>query len=323
MSNILKDFSLLHTSGDYLITPSINPIFQEALPVARSSDSVLIVGALGSGKEVLARFIHDNSPRKDKPFIPINCPAIPEPLFESEMCGYEKGAHSMARESYKGKLALAEGGTLFLDEIGKLSLLNQSKFLQIISSLTYYSLGGNKEKKVNCWLILATNQDLEKLVTENQFLEDLYFRISVVSFLIRSLRDRGITEVLRFLKFFNERESGKREMNLRIFDKPSLKYILNHPFQGNVRELENLVKALYSFDFEQVTPDKVIRCITKLSFKRKKTVNWEDAPSLNDEEIRKSLYSYVYFNKANKELKIAGEILDVDPRTIKKVLDLP
>ncbi len=208
---------------------------------AKADAPVLILGESGTGKELIAKFIHKESGRKGK-FISINCAAIPEELFESELFGYKKGAFTGATFSKPGLFVEADGGTLFLDEIGEMPLLLQAKLLRVLQEGEVRPIGGLKPVKVDVKVIAATNKNLKKLVEEGRFREDLYYRLNVLTLEIPPLRDRpeDIAELVGyFLKKFGERYDKKIE-----FEPEALELLLSYDFPGNVRELENLIHRL-------------------------------------------------------------------------------
>ncbi|MDV2886662.1 sigma 54-interacting transcriptional regulator [Alkalihalophilus pseudofirmus] len=214
-----------------------------AKQVAEVDVNVLILGESGVGKTHLAKLIHRESGRCDKPFIEVNCGAIPESLFESEFFGYEAGSFTSANK--KGKLGLAElaeGGTLFLDEIGELFLPLQVKVLRFIQEKQFYRVGGTKPRTVDFRLIAATNQPLEQLVQEKKFREDLYFRLNVVPIRIPPLRERT-TDILPLLDHFVEQFSKKYNRS-RLLDDAVKQQLFKQPWPGNIRELINLIERL-------------------------------------------------------------------------------
>ena len=215
---------------------------KQALITARSNSTVLITGESGTGKEMFAKAIHYASPREDKPFITVNCGAIPENLLESELFGYEKGAFTGASEKGKeGKFELADGGTIFLDEIGDMPLHLQVKILHVLQNMRFDRVGGSKSIIVDVRVIAATNKDLEKLIEEGSFREDLYYRLSVIPLSIPPLRERkdDIKQLMyHFLKKYNSFMNKKIER----FSPEVEEIDTNHDWPGNVRELENAVE---------------------------------------------------------------------------------
>ena len=206
--------------------------------VARHDSTVLILGESGTGKEVAARAIHDCSPRAGRPFVPVNCGAIPAELLESELFGHEKGAFTGAISTRKGRFELADGGTLFLDEIGDMSPSTQAKILRVLQEHEFERLGGTRTLRVDVRLIAATNRDLLQSVKRGEFREDLYYRLCVIPLHLAPLRSRrgdipAIAE--HFVKAFAPKGQDVR------FTAEALHALCDHPWPGNIRELRNAV----------------------------------------------------------------------------------
>lgn len=217
---------------------------------------VLIMGENGTGKELVAQSIHDQSPRANKPFIEVNCAAIPEELIESELFGHEKGAFTGAMQLKRGKFDLANGGTLFLDEIGDMSLKAQAKVLRILQEQRFERVGGTQTIQVDVRVIAATNKNLEDLIKQNEFRPDLYHRLNVISFRVPPLRERGSDIRLiaqHYLKEFSASHPESKRLNEQGY-----KVLESYPWPGNVRELKNTMERLAIFsnhsliDVEQV-----------------------------------------------------------------------
>ncbi len=212
--------------------------------VAEDGEStVLIQGESGTGKELVARAIHARGPRRERNFVPVNCAAIPDDLLESELFGYVKGAFTGATQNKMGRIQYAAGGTLFLDEIGDMKPALQAKLLRVLQEKEYEPVGGVKPIPVDVRIVAATHRDLEKLVAEGKFREDLYYRLSVIPLQIPPLRDRreDIPLLLEsFTKVFNR---GKKHP-LAGFTEAAVQALLTYPWPGNVRELENLVQRM-------------------------------------------------------------------------------
>ncbi|MGE5176533.1 MAG: sigma-54-dependent transcriptional regulator [Hyphomicrobiales bacterium] len=210
---------------------------------ASDSTSVLIEGESGSGKELIAHLIHELSSRQAKPMLEVNCAAIPRELLESELFGHEKGAFTDARQQKQGLLELANGGTLFLDEVGEMSLTIQVKLLRVLERMTFKRVGGTKDISVSVRVISATNQNLETMVREQRFREDLYYRLKVVPIRVPPLRERreDILPLARhFLDQFN-RSFGKQFTGI---DPDAERVLLSYPWPGNIRELKNLFERI-------------------------------------------------------------------------------
>ncbi|MGC9108812.1 MAG: sigma-54 interaction domain-containing protein [Caldimicrobium sp.] len=222
--------------------PQMAEVIKIIKRVAPSSSTVLILGESGTGKEVLARYLHFCSQRKG-PFIAVNCAAIPEELLEAELFGYEKGAFTGAIKSKPGKFEQAEGGTLFLDEIGDLPLKLQAKLLRAIQEKQIERLGGEKPIKVNTRIVAATNQNLEALVKEKRFREDLYFRLNVISVVIPPLRERK-EDIPLLCKFLLKKICERENIKEKSLSERVMEIFMKYHWPGNVRELENLLERM-------------------------------------------------------------------------------
>ena len=206
--------------------------------VAASDATVLLTGETGTGKEVFARFIHGSSPRASRPFVPVNCGAIPETLLESELFGYVKGAFTGAASSRKGRVALSEGGTLFLDEIGELPLSLQVKLLRLLQERTYEPIGSSESVPANFRLIAATNRDLAEEVRAGRFRSDLYYRLHVCPVRLPALRERR-GDIAPLFQYFWSRRGEARPLEAAV-----MQCLTAYSWMGNVRELENLVERV-------------------------------------------------------------------------------
>ncbi len=210
---------------------------------APTSGWVLITGENGTGKELVARAIHQNSHRLDKAFVEVNCAAIPEELIESELFGHEKGSFTGATTQRRGKFDQAHQGTLFLDEIGDMSLKTQAKVLRILQEHKFERVGGNKTIEVDVRVIAATNKNLEKEISVGNFREDLYYRLNVIPFHVPALRERK-ADVLHLANHFLEYFCSKESRDTKKLDDDAINAIKNYPWPGNVRELKNLIERL-------------------------------------------------------------------------------
>ena len=245
-----------NTGDNYFLTPAIEKVYNSAAKVAQvDAVSVLILGASGTGKENLAKFIHKNSARKDKPYIAINCSAFSDALLESRLFGYKKGAFTGADKDTTGLFEQANEGIIFLDEIGDISAYMQQSLLRVLQEKEIMPLGG-KAKKVDVRVLAATNQNLPKLCEEGKFRWDLYYRLSVVELDLPSLHARGKSDLKLLMDHFIT--SKKKELHRPkklVFDKSALEIMLNYSYPGNVRELENIISRLYVFNEERITLD--------------------------------------------------------------------
>jgi two-component system, NtrC family, response regulator AtoC len=227
---------------DYLhsVSPSMQEAYAIAEQVARGdTTSVLIEGESGTGKEYFANLIHRMSARHDKPFVEINCAAIPRELLESELFGHEKGAFTDARAQKLGLMELANGGTLFLDEIGEMSPMLQVKLLRVLERRTFKRVGGTKDITVNLRIISATNQDLDRSVKEGGFREDLYYRLKVVPLWVPPLRERK-DDIVPLSRLFMDRFAKQFKKPFRSITPAAERLLLDYPWPGNIRELRNL-----------------------------------------------------------------------------------
>jgi two-component system response regulator GlrR len=236
-------------------SPSMQRLLQQVVQVADSDATILLFGETGTGKEVFSRVIHSNSRRSKGPFVALNCAAIPETLFESELFGHVRGAFTSAHGAKRGLFQSANGGTLFLDEIGEMPLSMQVKLLRAVQEREVREVGSEISTKIDVRIIAATNKDLGEAVKNGSFRNDLYYRISVVPLFIPPLRDRRDDIPLLAQQFLTS--SGKRaNKGLRGFTPAALNRLVTHPWPGNVRELENVIeKAAVMTRQDMITPD--------------------------------------------------------------------
>jgi len=218
-------------------------IFQFIERIATTDSTVLICGESGTGKELVARAIHYNSDRRNRPMVPVNCGAIPEDLLESELFGYEKGAFTGALKTRIGRFELADGGTVFLDEIGDMSPALQVKVLRVLQEHEFERVGGIKSIKVDIRVIAATHRDLEKAVKQGAFREDLYYRLNVIPVILPPLRERK-SDIPLLTRYFIERFNREKKRNIEGVSPEALKYLMRYHWPGNVRELENIIERL-------------------------------------------------------------------------------
>jgi len=239
---------------DHIIGKSkqIVDVFKAVSMVAGKKSTVLITGESGTGKELIARAIHYNSDRRAKPFVVVNCAALPDTLIESELFGYEKGAFTNASQKKIGRFELAHGGTLFLDEIGELNLGTQSKFLRAIEQETFTRLGGTDEIKVDVRLIAASNRDLETMAKAGEFRPDLFYRLNVVSLYLPPLRERR-EDIALLLDHFLRLKAQEHSIATKTLSPEVVDFFTSYHWPGNIRELENLIERLTI-----LTPQEII-----------------------------------------------------------------
>ncbi|AMK12169.1 MAG: sigma-54 interaction domain-containing protein [Pseudodesulfovibrio sp.] len=224
-------------------SPALAEVFKVLAKVAPTDSTVLVTGESGTGKELLVRALHRNSARRDQPFVPINCGAIPRELLESELFGHEKGAFTHAIRTRPGRFELADGGTIFLDEIGEMDLSLQVKILRALQEKEIERVGGTCIKKVDVRVVAATNRDLEGEVAAGRFREDLYYRLNVIPLKLPALRKRG-QDILLLAEYFLGRHCGSKARKGLTLSEEAKRMLLTYSWPGNVRELENFMERL-------------------------------------------------------------------------------
>jgi len=233
----------LMTSGIIGNSPVLRDVFKVLAKVAPTDSTVLVTGESGTGKELLVRALHHTSKRSGKPFVPINCGAIPRELLESELFGHEKGAFTHAIRSRPGRFELADGGTIFLDEIGEMDLSLQVKILRVLQEKEFERVGAIRTQKVNVRIVAATNRDLEAEVAAMRFREDLFYRLNVIPLHLPPLRDRG-EDILLLIDHFTNKFCERKARKRFTFSPEAADMFLRYSWPGNVRELENFMERL-------------------------------------------------------------------------------
>lgn len=279
----------LNVEGIIGNSTSLREVFSVLEKVAPTESTVLVTGESGTGKELLVRALHKNSRRSEKPFVPVNCGAIPKELLESELFGHEKGAFTHAVRARPGRFELADGGTIFLDEIGEMDLSLQVKILRVLQEKEIERVGGTQVKKVDVRIVAATNRDLEKEVDAGRFREDLFYRLNVIPMHLPPLRERG-GDVLLLASHFLKKFCSEKCREFLKFSDEARDMLVSYSWPGNVRELENFMERLSILcDGNEVTtddlPEKILKSVGVEP--RKKAVevvqpagfNW---PSLED-----------------------------------------
>jgi DNA-binding NtrC family response regulator len=238
--------------GDH---PKVREVFRIVAKIAPTASTVLIYGESGTGKELVARAIHDGSPRKDAPFFAINCAAIPDSLMESELFGHEKGAFTGASSREVGLFEAADNGTVFLDEIGEMNVAMQAKLLRAIQQKEIRRVGGKVNIPVNVRIISATNKDLEAEIRRGGFREDLFYRLNVIRINLPPLRERG-SDVVTLADFFVRKYAEASGMGVKGISKPALKLLMNYGWPGNVRQLESVIeRGVLMAEHELIQPE--------------------------------------------------------------------
>lgn len=276
--------------------------------IAPSNATVLITGESGTGKEVVAKYIHRKSGRKGR-FVAVNCAAIPETLLEAELFGYERGAFTGATSAKEGKFELADGGTVFLDEIGEMPLSLQAKLLRVLQEKEVDRLGGKTPKKVDVRIVAATNKDLERLVEDGKFREDLYYRLAVLLVKLPPLRERK-EEIVPFAEYFVKKFSAIYGKDIKGLDEEAKKELLDYHWPGNIRELENVIeRAVILASGDVITKEDLF---IEPRRGRKERV----AEDLSVDELEKMLIKKA-LDEAGGDVKKASLILGIDEDILK------
>jgi DNA-binding NtrC family response regulator len=288
-------------------------VFQTIEKVAGAQSTVLITGDSGTGKELVARAIHQRSPRKDQAFIAINCTAIPENLLESELFGHVKGSFTGAIADKKGLFEEADGGTLFLDEIGDLDMALQAKLLRVLQEKKIKPVGGNREKDINVRVITATHKNLQKAIEEDLFREDLYYRLSVLPIQLPALKKRK-DDIPLLANHFIKKYSALNNAKAKSFSPQAMEELVNHPWNGNVRELENVVERLTVMGTEEEISTTQLAPSTSQDsgddFFQKNTTDWPTIDELNRR------YIDLVLEKTGGRKEKAAQILGINRRTL-------
>jgi two-component system response regulator PilR (NtrC family) len=309
---------------------AIKAVFTIVERVARTRTNVLVVGETGTGKELVARAIHFNSPRSEQPFIVINCGAIPENLMESELFGHLKGSFTGAISHKKGLFQEAAGGTLFLDEIGELSLPLQVKLLRVLQEKRVKPIGGTHEEAVDVRIIAATNRDLQEEVQADRFRQDLYYRLNVIQVRIPPLRDRR-EDIPLLAQHFVDKFSSEIASDVRGISAEAMDMMQRHRFDGNVRELENVIERAITFELSELVtveslPPQLVDRVTASSSVAGQTLGVVGIPDggVNLDDILADLerrYLTAALDKAGGVRTEAARLLGMTFRSIRYKLD--
>lgn len=304
------------------VSEPIRQVLDFVEKVADSDSTVLIQGESGTGKELVARMLHFNSSRKDRPLVPVNCGAIPENLLESELFGHEKGAFTGAAQTRMGRFEMANGGTIFLDEVGEMSLPLQVKLLRVLQERAFERVGGNRTIQVDVRIVAATNQDLEKMVEEKRFRQDLYYRLNVIPIVTPPLRDRP-SDIPLLVEHFLGRFNQLRHTHVTGFAGETMAMLAGYDWPGNIRELENMVERLVVLKKQgEVTPadlpDKIRSKPARQAEIRERFINFaEDGIHLSTEvEQYENQLIVEALRKANGVTARAAQLLHVNRTTL-------
>jgi two-component system nitrogen regulation response regulator GlnG len=325
-------------------SPAMREVYKTIGKVAPSDMTVLIQGESGTGKELIARAIHYNSRRLVKPFIAMNCAAIPKDLLESELFGHEKGSFTGATERKPGKFEQANGGTVFLDEIGDMPLDLQAKILRVLQEREITRTGGTQNIVVDVRIVAATNQDLQQLVQQKLFRDDLYYRLNVVPINLLPLRERR-EDILLLIDHFLQKTCADLDIPLKKIDQAALDLLSTYPWPGNVRELENVIKRavilssdplLVIDDFPSLAPAGGLQAVTggelsleelidtklRISFANIDKLESGDVYNMVIEQVERPLISLLLEKTRWNQVR-AASILGINRNTLrKKITDL-
>ncbi|MEJ5284722.1 MAG: sigma-54-dependent transcriptional regulator [Brevinematia bacterium] len=295
----------------------VNEILSSVDRIASSDASVLITGENGTGKELIARIIHNKSKRKNYPFVGINCAAIPDTLIESELFGYEKGAFTGANKQKKGKIELAHRGTLFLDEVGDLSLPAQAKLLRVIQERQFERVGGNTLLEVDVRIISATNKNLHSEIKKGLFREDLFYRLNVIPIHIPPLRERK-EDIEELVQFFVE-EYNFRNNKSHIFSDGAIKFLKHMHWPGNVRELKNFVERVLILANKNEITEEDIKLYSSAKIEKSENkyenLTLKDARNIFEKELIEERLKKFDYN-----ISKTAESLDIDRSYLHKKL---
>ena len=294
---------------------AIQAVMRKAEKIAGTDISTLLQGESGTGKEVFARSIHEHSPRKDKPFVAINCASIPENLLESELFGYEKGAFTGANNTTLGKIETAQGGTLFLDEIGDMPIGLQAKMLRFLQERVIERVGGRTEIPVDIRVICATHRDLQQMVADETFREDLYYRVGEIPIFIPPLRDRDQDIILLARTFLNtyREEFGAKA---KSFSDTAIQAMLNHKWPGNIREMQNKLKSAVIMAEGSVVQAEDLGLMAPRGDNEPETLNLREVREMAESRAIRRAYQ-----TADKNMSKTAELLGVTRPTLYSLID--
>lgn len=311
-AEVKKSWSFDSTGHVVGKSPGMKAVFDLVARVSQVGSNILITGENGTGKEMVARAIHESGPRAKKPFVAINCTAIPETLLESELFGHAKGSFTGAIQKKKGLFEEADGGTLFLDEIGDMNVSLQAKLLRVIQERKVRPVGDNVARDVNVRIIAATHKDLKAAMNEGLFREDLFYRLSVIPILIPPLRQRQ-EDIPLLAEYFLKKYSATHHVNIKGFTKRALAKLSRLRWEGNVRELENLTERATVLCASSVIDEADIPAPETMNVDQFFSSSTSDFPTISQLEAR---YIRLVLEKTGGKKDKAAQILGINRRTL-------
>lgn len=298
-------------------SPSMRKIYDLIERISDTSSNVLITGESGTGKELVAKAIHYNGTRKEGPFVAVNCAAIPETLLESELFGYKKGAFTDAKSDKKGLIFEASGGTLFLDEITEMPLTLQAKLLRVIEEREVRPLGDTNTYRIDVRCVTASNRDIESLIQQGEFREDLFYRLKVIDIELPPLRDRR-EDIPLLTQHFIKKFSHELKKNVSGVSEDAFKYLLNHSWPGNVRELENVIqRAITLTQHQTILPEDLPNAV--MQEKEERPIEKALRETYTVDQLEKEYIKRVLLEVGGNKSK-AAEILGLDRKTLYRKL---
>ncbi len=317
LNRLREELAEKYTFGNIIgKSANLQSVFKLIARVSETDAAVLIQGETGTGKELVARAIHYNSPRKDKPFISVNCAALSETLLESELFGHERGAFTGAINQKLGRFEMAHHGTLFLDEVGDIPLSTQAKLLRVLQEKEFERVGGTQTVKVDIRILSATNKNLQEAIRAGAFREDLFYRLNVMPIILSPLRNR-LDDVPPLAQHFIEKYAARFHKTVEGLTSPALEILLRYNWPGNVRELENIIeRAVIITNGTQISPD----CLVYLDQGKDVGLLKEAFQKQLTEKELTTLYARMIFHEHKGNKKETCKILGINFRTLQNRL---
>ena len=304
--------------------PRMQIVFKLVSKILNNDITVLINGESGTGKELVAKAIHYNGQRKEKPFVVVNCASIPRELLESELFGHEKGSFTGAHQRKLGKFEAADGGTLFLDEIGEMEMALQAKILRVIQEKEFERVGGNETLRVDVRILSATNRDLKEMVENNEFREDLYYRLSSFPIVVPSLRNRR-GDIVVLVNHFIEKFNKKIGTKIKGLSKKALKHVYDYDWPGNIRELENTIeRCIILTDTDEidldVLPETIISPNINKQIDKNGAMFTESSPIIPFEKLKEEAIKHA-LDRTNGNVVEAARKLNIGRATMYRLME--